>query len=63
MLSQMKGIGGAKAKAIIEFRDTQPFEMIEDIMTVSGIGEKTYEGIKDSIAVEVTEDRARITKE
>ena len=55
-LSQLKGIGEAKAKAIIEYRESQPFETIEDIMKVSGIGEKTYEGIKDRIVVEVTED-------
>ena len=56
MLSQLKGIGAAKAKAIVEYREARPFETIEDIMKVSGIGEKTYEGIKDSIVVEVTED-------
>ena len=63
MLSQWKGIGAAKAKAITQFREARPFETIEDVMKVSGIGEKTYEGIKDSIAVEVTEDQAGITKE
>ena len=56
MLSQLKGIGAAKARAIVEYREAQPFETIEDIMKVSGIGEKTYESIKDSIVVEVTED-------
>ena len=59
----LKGIGAAKAKAIIEYREAQPFETIEDVMKVSGIGEKTYEDATDSIVVEVTEEQARVTKE
>lgn len=50
-LMLLKGIGEAKAKAIIEHRAMQPFETIEDIMKVSGIGEKTFENIKDRITV------------
>ena len=53
-LMLLKGIGEAKAKAIIEYREAQPFETIEDIMKVSGIGEKTFENIKDRITVEAT---------
>ena len=51
-LMLLKGIGEAKAKAMIEYRTTQPFETIEDIMKVSGIGEKTFENLKDHIIVE-----------
>lgn len=50
-LMLLKGIGEAKAKAIIEYREAQPFETIEDIMKVSGIGEKTFENVKDRITV------------
>ena len=49
-LSTLEGIGESKAKAIIEYRlQNGPFESIEDIQKVSGIGEKAYEKIKDSI--------------
>lgn len=51
-LQQLKGIGEAKAKAIIEDRSTNgPFNRIEDIMRVKGIGEKIFASIKESIVV------------
>ena len=53
-LMLLKGIGEAKAKAIIEYREARPFETIEDIMKVSGIGEKTFENIKAHLTVETT---------
>ena len=53
-LMLLKGIGEAKAKAIVEYREAQPFETIEDIMKVSGIGEKTFENLKDHLIVEAT---------
>ena len=53
-LMMLKGIGEAKAKAIIEYRQEQPFETIEDIMNVSGIGEKTFEDNRHRIIVEET---------
>ncbi len=55
-LMMLKGIGEAKAKAIIEYREAQSFETIEDIMKVSGIGEKTFENNKDRITVGETAD-------
>ena len=53
-LMMLKGIGEAKARAIIEYRQEQPFETIEDLMKVSGIGEKTFEDNKHRIIVEET---------
>ena len=53
-LMMLKGIGEAKARAIIEYRQEQPFETIEDIMNVSGIGEKTFEDNRHRITVEGT---------
>lgn len=53
-LMMLTGIGEAKAKAIIEYRQEQPFETIEDIMNVSGIGEKTFEDNRHRIIVEET---------
>ena len=52
-LDTLPGIGPSKAKAIIEYREsTSMFYYIEDILNVSGIGEKTIEQIKDLICVE-----------
>lgn len=46
----LNGIGEAKAKAIIEYRNINGlFKSLEDIKNVSGISEKTYESIKDNI--------------
>ena len=44
-LTTLTGIGESKAKLIIEYRTKKPFEKIEDIMNVSGIGESAYEKI------------------
>lgn len=56
-LMMLKGIGEVKARAIIEYRQEQPFETIEDIMNVSGIGEKTFEDNKHRIIVEETAEQ------
>lgn len=45
-------IGKAIAGRIVEYRETNGnFNSIEEIMNVSGIGEKIFEGIKDKICV------------
>lgn len=45
-------IGEAKAKAIIEYRNTSGlFKTIEDIKNVSGIGDSLFESIKDYITI------------
>lgn len=51
-LETLPGIGPAKAKAIIEYREANgSFESIEGIMSISGFGEKTFEKLKDHITV------------
>ena len=47
-LESLPGIGPALSKRIVEGR---PYESIEDIMKVKGIGQKTFDKIKDKITV------------
>ncbi len=48
----LAGIGEGRAADIIEYREEHgAFQRIEDIMKVSGIGEKTFEEIKERITV------------
>ena len=52
-LQQLKGIGPAKAKAIIEDREQKgKYKNKADIKRVKGIGEKLYAGIEESIVAE-----------
>jgi competence protein ComEA len=51
-LTQLKGIGSSHAVKIVEFREKNgPFKTPEDIMQVSGIGQKTFENNKALILV------------
>ena len=52
-LMTLDRIGPKYAQAIIDYRETNgPFQKIEDIMKVKGIGPKTFEANKDKITVE-----------
>lgn len=51
-IQQLTGIGPAKAKAIIEHRETYgTFSKLEDLLEISGIGEKTLEIIQEEIQI------------
>ncbi len=52
---QLNGIGESKAKAIVAYREENgPFTDIEEIKNVSGIGEGTFQRLKDQITVRGT---------
>lgn len=52
-LQQLTGIGPAKARSIVRYRDEHgAFQQVEDVMKVSGIGEKTLAKFKDRITVD-----------
>ena len=51
-LESLSGIGPVYAKAIIQYRlENGPFEKIEDIQEVKGIGPVTFEKIRSNITV------------
>lgn len=51
-LEELPGVGPSTAKKIIEHREANgPFAAIEGLMDVSGIGEATFEKLKEKITV------------
>lgn len=50
-LTELPGIGPAKAKAIIAHREQKPFAKAEDLRDVKGIGDALYERVKDQVTV------------
>ena len=51
-IETLSGIGPSKAEAIIKYRDEHGlFQVVEDLLNISGIGEKTLENIRDDIQV------------
>lgn len=52
MASKLSGIGPVLAQRIVDYRSAQgPFQDIEDLKQVSGIGDKKYNDIKEMICV------------
>lgn len=52
-LQTIPGIGPSKAAAIISFRNENgPFQSVDDLKKISGIGDKTFEKLKESIIVQ-----------
>ena len=51
-LEKITGVGPIIAQRIIDYRQSNgPFQTIEDIKKVNGIGNKTFEKMKNEIAI------------
>ena len=51
-LQALSGVGEATARAIVEDREAHgPFSSVEDLMRVSGIGQKKFDKLKGQICV------------
>lgn len=52
LLQEIPGVGPTTAQKIIDYRESNgKYKSIEDIKNVSGIGDKTFENLKDYITV------------
>ncbi len=52
LLEALPGIGETRAQGIVDYRnEIGPFKRIEDLLQVEGIGEGTFDKIKDYISV------------
>jgi competence protein ComEA len=50
-LATLPGIGESKAKAIVDYRAADPFQTVEDLKKVKGIGDKTFESLRPNLMV------------
>jgi competence protein ComEA len=51
-LDTLPRVGPAMAARIIDWRESSgPFTAIEDLMNVTGIGDKTFDGLKDLVTI------------
>ncbi|MBI1883012.1 MAG: helix-hairpin-helix domain-containing protein [Chlamydiae bacterium] len=51
LLDHLPGVGPQLAERIIDYRKAHSFDRIEDLLKVSGIGKKKFEGMKDEVCV------------
>lgn len=56
----LRGIGLSKARAIVEYREKHgPFQHVDELVNVKGIGLSTVDRFRDHVAFESTEERGR----
>ena len=52
-LERLPGIGASRAADIVTWRESNGgFQSIEELMEISGIGQATFEGLKDYVTVD-----------
>lgn len=54
-LTLLKGIGDTRADAIIDYRNESPFESVDELLNVKGIGPAIFAAIKDEVVIESNE--------
>lgn len=62
-LNAISGIGDAKAQAIIEYREKNgPFQSVDDLVHVSGIGDKLLARLRPQLTVGGSQGKAPAAK-
>ena len=59
LATELNGIGESKAAAIVAYRETNgPFDRVDDLVNVKGIGEKTLEKNRENLVIESDKEAA-----
>lgn len=59
LAAELTGIGDSKAAAIVAYREANgPFERVDDLVNVKGIGEKTLEKNRENLVIESDKEAA-----
>ncbi len=58
-LVELAGIGEKTALKIVEYRKKHKFNTIEDLVNVKGIGQKTFDKIRNEITVKKTKKKKK----
>lgn len=62
-LEEVNGIGPARAKAIVDYRNANgPFASVDDLTKVPGIGDKSINQLRDQLTASATKKSAAPAK-